>query len=72
VREVIRRYIVYSLPSAPAVFYSFNSIKDKDIFSSYPARIKALSVTFLVSTFNPVRAVDRFSAVLSAFTKSLI
>jgi hypothetical protein len=48
-----------------------NIIKDKDAFSSCPAKIATLFITFLVSTFSPAKAVDRFFIVLSAFAKSL-
>jgi hypothetical protein len=62
---------MHSLPNAPVASFSFSSIRDKDIFSSYPARIEAFSITFPVSTLNPARAADRFFTVFSAFSKSL-
>jgi hypothetical protein len=49
----------------------FSSIKNKDIFFSCPAKIEAFSVAFPASTLSPAKAADRFSAVFSAFSKSL-
>ena len=63
---------MYSFLSIISVSFFFNIIRDKDVFSSCPAKIETLSVTFLVLTLSPARAVDRFSAILSTFAKSLV
>jgi hypothetical protein len=71
VREAIRRYIIYSFFSVITASSSLVIIRDKDVFSSCPARIEAFSVTSPVSTLNPARAVDSFFVILSASAKSL-
>jgi len=63
---------VYSFFGAIIVFSSLIITKDSDISFSYPARIEIFSVAFSASTLSPARAVDRFSAVLSASAKSLL
>jgi hypothetical protein len=45
--------------------------RDSDVSSSCPARIKALFIVFSASTLNPVKIIDRFSAVFSISVKSL-
>jgi hypothetical protein len=62
---------VHSLLGAIIALSSPVIARDKDIFFSCPARIEALSVAFSVSMLNPAKTIDRFSAVLSAFAKSL-
>ena len=47
-------------------------IRDRDIFSSYSARIEVLSIIFLAFRFIPVKAIDRFSAVYSVSARSRI
>jgi hypothetical protein len=47
-------------------------IKDRNASFSYPAKIEALSIVFSASMFIPARAVDRFSAVLSASARSRV
>jgi hypothetical protein len=64
--------MVYSFFGAFIASFFLGIIRDKDAFFNYSARIEALSVTFLVSTFSSARTVDRFSAVFSAFIKSLL
>jgi hypothetical protein len=63
--------MVHSFFNTIAVFFSLAITRDSDISFNCPVRIEALSVAFPVSTFNPARAIDRFSAVLSASAKSL-
>ena len=63
--------MVYSLLNALVISFFFNNIKEKDAFFSCPAKIEALSVISLASTFSPVRAADRFFAIFSAFFRSL-
>jgi hypothetical protein len=63
--------MVYSIFDTIAVSFSLTITKNRDIFFSCPAKIETFSVAFLVFIFNSARAVDRFSAVLSAFAKSL-
>ena len=63
---------MYSLPVAFVASFSLSNIRDKDTFSSCPARIEAFFVTFPASTFNPVKTADKFSAVFSASFKSLV
>jgi hypothetical protein len=62
---------VHSFFGAIITFSSLVITRDSDVFFNCPAKIEALSVVSLVSTFSPVKAVDRFSAVLSASAKSL-
>jgi hypothetical protein len=69
---IIRRHIVHSFFGTVAAFFSLAITRDSDAFFNYPAKIETLFIAFLTSTFNPARAVDRFSAVSSAFAKSLI
>jgi hypothetical protein len=63
--------MVYSLFSAIIAFFFPAIAKDKDIFFSYLVSIEALSVVSPALMFNPARIVNRFSAVFSAFAKSL-
>jgi hypothetical protein len=70
-RRAIRRYIVHSFLGVITASFFLIIIRDKDISSNCPARIEALSVAFPALTFNPVRAVDRFSAIFSTSVKSL-
>ena len=72
VLEVIKWHIVYSFFGAIIVFFSLAIIRDNDVFFNCPARIEAFSVAFLISTLSPAKAVDRFSAALSAFAKSFL
>jgi hypothetical protein len=62
---------MYSFFNVIIAFFFLSIIRDKDVFFNYPIRIKALSITFPASIFSPVKAVDRFSAIFSAFAKSL-
>jgi hypothetical protein len=71
-REATRRYIIYLFFNVITASSSLIIIRDKDIFSNCPAKIETLSVIFPVLTFSPARAVDRFSAILSASAKSLV
>jgi hypothetical protein len=68
---VIRWHMVYSFFGVIIAFFSLAIIRDSDVFFSYPARIEARFVAFLASTLSSVRAIDRFSAALSASAKSL-
>jgi hypothetical protein len=70
-REATRRHIIYSFLNIITASFFLIIIKDKDTFSNCSARIEALFVIFPALTFSPVRAVDRFSAILSASAKSL-
>jgi hypothetical protein len=63
--------MVHSFLSATVVPSSLAITRDSDAFSSYPARIEALSIASPASTLSPARAIDKFSAVLSASAKSL-
>jgi hypothetical protein len=45
--------------------------KDKNAFSNCPARIEALFVVSPISMLILAKTIDRFSAVVSAFAKSL-
>jgi hypothetical protein len=63
------------------VYLTFNTIiasfsliitRDRDVFFSCPIKIKAFFVVFSAFIFIPVRAVDRFFTVFSAFAKSLV
>jgi hypothetical protein len=62
--------MVHSLFGAIITSFSLAITRNNDIFSSYPVRIETLSVAFLTLMLNPVRAVDRFFAVLSASVRS--
>jgi hypothetical protein len=62
--------MVYPIFGAITASFFLAIIRDKDTFSSYPARIEALFIVFLVFIFISAKAVDRFSAVFSAFAKS--
>ena len=63
---------MHSIFNAITASFSLAIIKNKDAFSNCPAKIETLFVAFPASTLSPVRAVDRFSAVLSISAKSLI
>jgi hypothetical protein len=64
--------MVYSFFSVTIVFFSLGIIRDKDASSNCSAKIEILSVIFPASTLSPARAVDRFSAILSASAKSFV
>jgi hypothetical protein len=68
----MRRYIIYFILDIIAASSSLAIIKDRDTFFSCPARIKALSIAFLVFRLIPARAVDRFLAVYLIFAKSRV
>jgi hypothetical protein len=71
-REAIRRHIIYLFFNVITASFSLIIIKNKDIFFSCPAKIETLFVIFLVLTFSPAKAVDRFSAIFSTSVKSLV
>jgi hypothetical protein len=50
---------------------SLTITSDKNISSSCPAKIEALFIAFPVFRLSLAKAVDRFFAVFSTFTKSL-
>jgi hypothetical protein len=50
---------------------SLTIIKDRDISFNYPIRIEAFFIAFPAFMLIPVKAVNRFSAVLSISAKSL-
>jgi hypothetical protein len=50
---------------------SLTITKNKNAFSNYPAKIETLSVVSPTSKLTSAKAIDRFSAVLSASAKSL-
>jgi hypothetical protein len=64
--------MVYLIFSIIAVSSSLAITRNRDTFFSYSAKIEAFFVAFLVFMLIPARAVDRFSAVLSAFIKSFL
>jgi hypothetical protein len=64
--------MVYLTLNAIITSFSLAITKDRDVFSSYLAKIKALFIAFPASKFIFTRAVDKFSAVCSASTKSRI
>jgi hypothetical protein len=68
--KIIKRYMVHSLLGTIIASSFLVIIRDSDAFSSYPARIETLFIAFLALTLSPVKAVDRFSAVLSASARS--
>ena len=68
---VIKRHIMHSFFNTIIIFFSLTITRDSDTFFNYPAKIEALFIAFLASTFNPARIVDRFFTVLSASAKSL-
>jgi hypothetical protein len=53
-------------------FFSLAIIRDRNIFSSCPISIEALSDTFLAFRLIFAKAVDKFLAVFSASARSLI
>jgi hypothetical protein len=61
-------YLIFNIITA---FSFLVIIRDKDIFSSYLAKIETLFIVFPVFMLILVKAVDRFSAVFSVFAKSL-
>jgi hypothetical protein len=63
--------MVYPTFNTITVSSSLAITKNKDTFSSYSAKIETLFVVSLTSILIPAKAVDRFSAVFSASTKSL-
>jgi hypothetical protein len=63
--------MMHSFFSIIITFFSLAIIRDRNIFSSCPAKIEALFIAFSASTLNPARTVDRFFAVFSASAKSL-
>jgi hypothetical protein len=64
--------MIYSLSDIPVIFSLLNSIRDNDTFFSCPVKIEARSITSPASTLNLVRIADRFSAIFSASSRSLI
>jgi hypothetical protein len=62
---------MYSFLGVIIAFSFLDIIKNKDTFFSCPARIETFSITFSALTLSPARAVDKFSAILSASAKSL-
>jgi hypothetical protein len=61
-------YLIFDIIAASS---SLAITRDKDAFFSCPARIETLFVVFPVFMLISVKAVDRFSAVLSASAKFL-
>jgi hypothetical protein len=72
IRGVTKRHIIYPILNAIAASCSLIIIKNRDISFNCSANIEALSITFPAFMLNPARAIDRFSAVYSAFTRSLL
>jgi hypothetical protein len=62
--------MVYSFFSVTVIPFFLAIIRDNDISFNYPVRIEILSITFLVSTLNPAKTIDKFFTVLSASAKS--
>jgi hypothetical protein len=67
---VTKWYIMHSFFGVIIVPFFLVIIRDSEIFFSCPVRIEVFSVVFLVSTFSPAKAIDRFFVVLSASAKS--
>jgi hypothetical protein len=64
--------MIYLTFGAIAVFFFFVLPRDRDAFFSCLVRIDVFFVTFPASRLILVKAVDRFSAVFSAFVKSFL
>jgi hypothetical protein len=64
--------MVHSFLGIVTISFFLAITRDSDAFFSYSAKIEALFIAFSISTLNPARTVDRFSAVFSASAKSLI
>jgi hypothetical protein len=63
--------MIHSLFDAVTAPFSLAITRNNNASSNCSARIEALFIVFPASTLSLVRAVDRFSAVLSASAKSL-
>jgi hypothetical protein len=63
--------MMHSLFGAIITSFSLIIIKDNDTFSSCPAKIETLFIAFSALMLSPAKTVDRFSAVLSTFARSL-
>jgi hypothetical protein len=63
---------MHPILSIITAFFFLAITKNKDASSNYPARIETLSVASPAFIFISARAVDRFSAVLSASARFLI
>jgi hypothetical protein len=62
-------YLIFDIITA---FSSLAITKDRDVSSSYLAKIEIFSVAFSAFMLIPARAVDRFFAVFSAFARSRV
>jgi hypothetical protein len=69
---ITKWHIMHSFLGTAVISFSLAIIRDSDAFFNCPARIETLSIAFSTSTLSPVRAVDRFSTVLSVSVKSLL
>jgi hypothetical protein len=63
---------MHPILSAIATSFFLAIIRNRDAFSNYSVKIKALSVAFPAFKLISVKIIDRFSAVFSASAKSLI
>jgi hypothetical protein len=64
--------MTYPIFNAMIAFSSLTITKDRNIFSSCPARIETLSIVSPASMLNPAKAINRFFAVRSASARSLL
>jgi hypothetical protein len=64
--------MVYLIFGAIAASFFLIIIRDRDAFSSCPAKIEILSIIFLAFMLTSAKAVDRFFAVFSAFARSRV
>jgi hypothetical protein len=64
--------MVHSLFGAIIAFFFLVITRDNDASSNCPAKIETLFIAFPALMLSPVRAIDRFSAVLSASARSFL
>jgi hypothetical protein len=62
--------MIYLIFSAIAASSSLTITRNKDASSSYLAKIETLSIASLAFMLTLIKAIDRFSAVLSISAKS--
>jgi hypothetical protein len=68
----MRRYIIYLIRNINAAFFPLAIIKDREVSFSYFIKNKKFFVTFSISKFVSINAIDRFSAVYSVSTRFLV
>jgi hypothetical protein len=64
--------MIYLIFDIIAASFFLAIIKDRDAFSSCPARIKAFSIVFPAFRLIPAKAVNRFSAVYFVSARSRV